>query len=535
MDATKEPLLDGTAPEAATGDDAVAAKTRRPSRVIDSCIDAIPHRRVWFLAMCLGLSNAADAVNINAIGYIMTELGDEISRSQKELLTAAVFMGMLAGGLSIGYLADFIGRKRALIYSLLLNVIAGFASAAAPNPTFLIGTRVFAGVGIGGSFPIIFSLGAEIFPAKERGKMISVVGSFYTVGATYVALIAWIMLGTDFHGKRIMPMCTWRWFAAATVLPSICALLCTMFFLQESPRYYAMKGKFDEATEVLSKLTGKIIDSNVFKRDVSTPLTPGDVEKGQDLNSNMGSRTSSNNTAGTLAIVFGRSLWRTTILLLLITCTLSFGSYGISTWISNLFEDVGISNAYATAFVFAFASWPGNIISVMYIESIGRKRLLAVTMTLAAMSAVGFAVDKGNAIVVVVCASLFNACSIAGWNSLDCLQAESFPTVVRTSGVGILSASARLSAMSAQFVNGALEANVSALLFVTSACMVSGGMSVWLLPDETTGMSLIEDDETLAETDLSSPLGSYASNTLDQHDDTHLPAVHDKYIAPEEA
>ncbi len=56
--------------------------------------------------------------------------------------------------------------------------------------------------------------------------------------------------------------------------------------------------------------------------------------------------------------------------------TLSFGSYGISTWISTLFEDVGLTNAYAAAFIYALANLPGNAASILYIEKYGRRNML---------------------------------------------------------------------------------------------------------------------------------------------------------------
>lgn len=493
------------------------------TQVLDICVDSIPRRKVWFLAICLALGNAADAVEIICVGYIMTEMDGEISRFQKELLTAAVFMGMLIGGLGMGYLADVIGRKVGLIYSLALNVIAGFVSAAVPNVTWLIVTRIVAGLGIGGSVPIVFSLGAELFPSNVRGKMLSVIASFWMVGAIYVALIAWLMLGSDFSGNRIMPMCNWRWFAAASALPALTALICAILFLEESPRYLIMKGKYEDAAEVLSKLTGLTIEASIFHGDslhrhkqnssmgTRNPLQKTDIthrnieeharDPAEGIKSTNGSsraddlnsiRSNEQKREPTIAMIFGPSLRKTTITLMAITSTLSFSSYGISTWISELFEDVGISNAYASAFIFALANFPGNAFSIIYIEQMGRRRLLAYGMTFAAISAIGFAIDKNNAVVVVICASLFNAFSVAGWNALDCLQAESFPTVIRTSGMGILSASARIGAIIAQFVNGSLEQHISALLLVTSACTFMGGICAWTLPNDSTGTALSE-------------------------------------------
>lgn len=102
---------------------------------------------------------------------------------------------MLFGGLLCGVLSDAIGRRPCLLYSLVLNLIAGVASAFTPSIAWLIVCRVVAGIGIGGSVPSVFTLGAELFPSHNRGKLLSVVASFWMVGAIFTGLIGWVMLG----------------------------------------------------------------------------------------------------------------------------------------------------------------------------------------------------------------------------------------------------------------------------------------------------------------------------------------------------
>ena len=142
------------------------------------------------------------------------------------------------------------------------------------------------------------------------------------------------------------------------------------------------------------------------------------------------------------------------------------------------------------------ANLPGNLVSILLVEKWGRRNLLGYGMCLAAVSAVGFALDPTDAVVVVGCAALFNAFSVIGWNSLDCLSCESFPTNIRTTAMGLLAASGRLGSISAQFVNGSLENNISLLLFVTSGCTFLGGIMSWQLPSDSTGTPLVENLES---------------------------------------
>lgn len=476
-----------------TNNNAVAAEIVGEG-AIDNCINNPKHGRSMELALCLAMGNAADAVEIMCVGFIMSDIS-HVTTLDKELLSAAVFLGMLFGGILGGYFSDRIGRKRCLMYSLALNSIAGFASAFSPNIPFLIFCRVIGGLGIGGSVPIVFSLGAEIFPASHRGHYLSVIASFWMVGAIFVSFSAWIMLGDDFSGDKILPHVGWRWFAGVSAIPALIAFLLTHYKLVESPRYLFNKGLYEEACEVLNGLsTVKItVDDLQVHRTTSSTAVVSPLAQGNSDSSaaNQFSPAEDNQTIKkSLNLLFGKEFRTTTLTVMAIWFTLSFGSYGISTWISILFSDVGIGNAYAASFIFAIANLPGNLISLYFIDTFGRRWLLSVGMCLAGLSTIGFALDTKDEAVVVLFASLFNAFSVIGWNSLDCLSAEGFPTVARSSAMGLLAASGRIGAIAGQFVNGSLENNIPLLLFVTSACSIFGGCIAWLLPEDTAGKSL---------------------------------------------
>ena len=132
------------------------------SEVIENCVN---NQKPWMpmiLSLCLALGNAADAVEIMSVGFIMTEISS-LTSFDKEILSAAVFIGMLVGGIVGGYFSDNIGRKKALLYSLGINATAGFLSAASPDVTYLVVLRVI-GLGIGGQFLCCSRLVQKYFP-----------------------------------------------------------------------------------------------------------------------------------------------------------------------------------------------------------------------------------------------------------------------------------------------------------------------------------------------------------------------------------
>ena len=94
-----------------------------------------------------------------------------------------------------------------------------------------------------------------------------------------------------------------------------------------------------------------------------------------------------------------------------------------------------------------------------------------------------FAFDMKDGVAVVVSACLFNGISIVGWNALDILVVSSMPLRMRSTAMGTLSAGGRIGAICAQFVNAFLEDNIAILLFVTFACMFTGGLVVRFLQE----------------------------------------------------
>jgi hypothetical protein len=85
---------------------------------------------------------------------------------------------------------------------------------------------------------------------------------------------------------------------------------------------------------------------------------------------------------------------------------------------------------------------------------------------------------------------LGQAFTVAGWNSLDALSTEMFPTSARTTGMGLLSATGRLSSVVAMVINGSLQANIVLMFVVTGSATVLGAVTSFFLPFEPSGMSL---------------------------------------------
>lgn len=63
-------------------------------------------------------------------------------------------------------------------------------------------------------------------------------------------------------------------------------------------------------------------------------------------------------------------LKRSTIVLVVVWFSLSYGTYGVATWNNQLFADVGLSNPYLCSFIYSISTLPGNVGSILLVEQV---------------------------------------------------------------------------------------------------------------------------------------------------------------------
>jgi len=426
----------------------------------------------------LGIANASDAIELLAISYILP-LVPNVHDYQEGIISASVFAGMLVGGVLCGFFSDKFGRKPCLVASVTINAIFGVASAFAPNWPVLCVFRVFSGVGIGGSIPSVFTLAVELLPVKNRGRYIIAVAWFWMVGSIFAAGLAWVMLGVfDI---------SWRWYAGFVATPAATCAILSLFFLPESPRYLFIKGRLKETVRVLNYI------SSVNRRPCPVSKT-SDLIPSLSVNhsvEDLKKRLKEDNKSDPFWMLFHPKILRVTVLMCVIWWSLSFGWYGLILWIPELFDKSGFDvNVYESAFLVSASNLPGNIVSLILVEIIGRKYLLAMDMGASAVLAVGFAFSDSKWAIVPI-AMCFNGISIGGWNALDCSSTELVPTSLRTTAMGLFAAFGRMGSLIAQLVNGALiDVSTVALLCTASGTMLLGCVATLLLPKEVKNQKL---------------------------------------------
>jgi MFS family permease len=151
---------------------------------------ATPGQRHTLLAASLGWAlDAFDAMLYALVlASLMRDLG--MSKTTAGLLGTLTLLASGLGGVLFGFLADRIGRKRALMASILTYSVCSFASGLATSVAMLAAARFVLGLGMGGEWNTGATLVAESWPAEFRAKAISVVQSSWALGFAVAALVA---------------------------------------------------------------------------------------------------------------------------------------------------------------------------------------------------------------------------------------------------------------------------------------------------------------------------------------------------------
>jgi len=515
-------------------------------RRILSIVRAIP---LPLLALCI--SNSSDATEILMLSFLLADSkfridmlssdGGEDSSSSMEgakYLASSIFAGMLIGGTVLGFLSDRIGRRPVLLFGLVLNGVAGMCSSLSvfsPSLVSLTVWRFLAGVGIGSSVPPLFTLVSEWSPKECRGLFVTAVASFWMVGSVFVSSIAWCL----FQLNPTLGLPIWRIFAAICALPSLLGALMVYNYVPESPRYLSAPDNrdYDLAAKVCNRMAMLLgvrvrvtpdtekSDSDVigtaFDNRVVHLLTKDELLSHYHQN-DTGNFNSCHSTRSQLnqdiasafvslqTLYSSRLLPRTTLPLQLLWFCLSFATYGITTWINTLFVQIQLENLYTSSFLFALATLPGNIVTLLYSDKVGRKKILIGSLIGASCGLVMFAItvyaggardDKGEQVsstartFVILCATCaFQAFGTMSWNVIDILSSELFPTSVRSAGMGLCTATGRLGGILAQCVNANLIDDTPVRVLVIASISLLFGSGAPLILERDMTMEELKDD-----------------------------------------
>ncbi|TCD71898.1 hypothetical protein EIP91_000030 [Steccherinum ochraceum] len=178
--------------------------------------------------------------------------------SAQSLVVGCLLLGAFSSSIYIGTLADWVGRRVSIIAGCIVFLAGGAMQTGAQDISYMYGGRFLAGLGIGMLAMLAPLYQAEIAHPSIRGRHTTLQQLMLGVGAFIASFVGY----GCFHG--LTGAAQWRLPLGIQMLP-VLPLALFINHLPESPRYLAMRGRDQEALQVLARLhaRGDVRDSFV--------------------------------------------------------------------------------------------------------------------------------------------------------------------------------------------------------------------------------------------------------------------------------
>jgi len=137
-----------------------------------------------------------DGFDVMLYALVITAIVNDfgITKATAGKIATLTLLASGIGGVLFGWIADHIGRTKALMLSILTYSLSSFASGLANSVAMLAVCRFILGFGMGGEWNTGATLVAETWPTGLRAKAISMVQSTWALGYAAAAFVSGIIL-----------------------------------------------------------------------------------------------------------------------------------------------------------------------------------------------------------------------------------------------------------------------------------------------------------------------------------------------------
>ncbi|XP_051903007.1 solute carrier family 22 member 6 isoform X1 [Hippocampus zosterae] len=345
-------------------------------------------------------------------------------RPLKQMIQTVYMGGLLAGAVVYGGLSDRWGRRSILIWSYLQLGVLGSCCALSQSFWVYCVFRFLSGMAVSGIILNTVSLKVEWIPTKTRTLVGTLTSFYFTFGQLLLAGLAYWLRD-------------WRKLHLVVCLPHIVSFACS-WWLAESPRWLILKGRSRDALKTLhrvARINGK--------PEVADKLTP------EVLRSHMSKELESDRKMLSAYDLFRTAgMRRISVGLVAVWFSTSFAYYGL---VLDL-QKFGVS-IYVMQLIFGAVDFPSKFVALAMLSFLGRRvtQVLCLLMSALFIFANIFVPANLQAIRTTL-ACLGKAFTSASFTTVYLYTGELYPTVVRQTGMGLVSTMARVGSMAAPAV-----------------------------------------------------------------------------------
>ena len=423
-------------PDASTSTEISSAKPTATSRLFSWPNDTTVAERQSLIAG--GLGWMLDAMDVMLYSLVLAFLMREFAMDTRTagFLNSLTLIASAVGGLAFGWIADRIGRTRALMASIALYSISSAACGFSHSIPQLAAFRFLLGLGMGGEWTAAAALIAETWRPEHRGKALGLMQSSYAIGEAIAALVVAVVL----------PHFGWRAVFFVGVLPAL-----LVFWI---------------------------------RRSVPEP--------------SLWTTRSATDRSGFFPLLLSKGVFRVGLLATAMNAFAMFGYWGLFTWIPAYLSlpisqgGRGLSLVRTTTFflVLCFGKWFGYALFGFFADAFGRRKPYFIYLLIAAVLTpiYGSATSPFWLLLLGPFVAFFGTGFFSGYAAI---ASEIFPGQIRAAAMGLSYNIGRGLSALAPFAVGALALHygIGPAFSLLAAAFFVAALLALLLP-ETVGSAL---------------------------------------------
>jgi MFS family permease len=374
-----------------------------------------------------------------AIGQLRTYFGFNDATAGMLGTITLVMSGV--GGVIFGYVADRVGRARALMATILFFSVASLGAATSQSVMQLLIWRALLGIGMGGEWASGAVLISETWPPAHRDKAISIMQSGWAIGYIAAALMAALVLGRPGSGPD-----AWRWLFVVGVLPALFTLW--------------------------------------IRRNVPEPET-------------WKTRRAATRLGNPFKVIFGARLIGRTLLTILLGSAVQFAYWGIFFWlpaflarpVSQGGAGMGVVGSLGWIIPVQIGAYLGYLTFGFIADHLGRRRTFILFMVVAALLVPIYGQMARSPMMLMLLGPVLGYFGHGYFSMFGSFIAELYPTAIRATAQGTSYNIGRMAGAIAPYTIGAVAMlpgiGIGLALGVTSAFFLLAAALVFTLPDRS--------------------------------------------------
>lgn len=398
-------------------------------------------RNQWYVLGAGQIGYALDAFDVLLYVFCLTTIMKEwnLNPATAGFMVTVTLFASSFGGMLFGFLADRIGRKKALMWTVILfSVCSGF-SGLAQNLVQLAIARTLLGLAMGGEWSTGALLVAETWPKEHRGKAIGIMQSGWSLGYILASVAAMF----------ILPQFGWR----------------VMFFLGILPALFTVW------------VRNKVEEPEIWLK----------AQKEQ-----------AHTRKGSFLEIFQGDLLKKTVCSTIISSLVMFAYWGLFSWLPSFLSSpvakggAGLSMVKAPMWMIPtmIGAFFGYITFGFVADKIGRRATFIAYLLISALLVYLYGQTRDPSTLMLM-GPLVGFFGSGYFSAFGAIISELFPTRTRGSAVGFCYNTGRMMSAFAPTVIGYFSTvyGLGGALTITSGAFVLGAFSIFLIP-ETKGAEL---------------------------------------------